>query len=52
MDAPRLMHVPKHRMHIDFANSITLRRMKEHYYLIIVVDSIDFTLGSDQHNSL
>jgi len=43
MGAPRLMHAPKHRMHIDFANSITLGRMKERYYLIIVVDSIDFT---------
>ena len=27
----------------DFANSITLGRMKERYYLIIMVDSIDFT---------
>ena len=43
MGAPRLMHVPKHRMHIDFVNSITLGRMKERYYLIIVVDSIDFS---------
>ena len=41
--APRLTQAPKHRMHIDFANSITLGRMKEHYYLITVVDSIDFT---------
>ena len=41
--APRLIQAPKHRMHIDFANSITLGRMKERYYLIIVVDSIDFT---------
>jgi hypothetical protein len=30
-------------MHIEFANSIMLGRMKERYYLIIVVDSIDFT---------
>ena len=43
MGAPLLMHLPEHRMHIDFTNSITLGRMKEHYYLIIVVDSIDFT---------
>ena len=31
------------RVHIDFANSITMGRNKEHYYLIFVVDSIDFT---------
>jgi hypothetical protein len=35
--APRLMQVPKHRMHINFANNITLGRMKERYYLIIVL---------------
>ena len=40
---PRLVHAPKHRMHIDWANSITLGRSKERYYLIIVIDSIDFT---------
>ena len=37
------MQVPKHRMHIDFANSITLGWMKERYCLIMVVDSIDFS---------
>ena len=31
------------RLHIDFANSITIGRKKEHYYLIFVVDNIDFT---------
>ena len=40
---PRLVHAPKHRMHIDWANSITLGRSKERYYLIMVIDSIDFT---------
>ena len=30
-------------MHIDWANSITLGRSKERYYLIMVIDSIDFT---------
>jgi len=30
-------------MHIDFANSITLGRMTERHFLIIVVDSIEFT---------
>ena len=40
---PRLLHAPRNRMHIDYANSITLGRSKERYYLIIVVDSIDFT---------
>jgi hypothetical protein len=41
--APRLVHPPQHRMHIDYAHSITLGRHKELYYLIIVIDSIDFT---------
>lgn len=40
---PRLMQVPRNRMHIDYANSIILGRNKEHYYLIIVIDGIDFT---------
>jgi hypothetical protein len=31
------------RLHIDFANSITIGRKKEHYYLIFMVDNIDFT---------
>ena len=39
----RLMEVPKNRMHIDWANSITVGRNKERYYLIIAIDSIDFT---------
>jgi len=39
---PRLMHPPQHRMHIDYAHSIILGRNKELYYLIIVIDSIDF----------
>jgi hypothetical protein len=38
--ALRLVHPPQHRMHIDYAHSIT---NKELYYLIIVIDSIDFT---------
>mgnify|MGYP003316596728 FL=1 len=42
-DRPRLVHAPKHRMHIDWANSIILSRSKERYYLIMVIDSIDFT---------
>ena len=42
-DRPRLVHAPKHRMHIDWANSIILGRSKERYYLIMVIDSIDFT---------
>jgi hypothetical protein len=30
-------------MHIDYAHSITLGRNQELYYLMIVIDSIDFT---------
>jgi hypothetical protein len=30
-------------MHIDHAHSITIGRNKEQYYLMIVIDSIDFT---------
>jgi hypothetical protein len=41
--ALRLVHPPQHRMHIDYAPSITLGRNKEIYYLIIVIDNIDFT---------
>jgi len=41
--APRLVHPPQHRMHIDYAHSITLGRNQELYYLMIVIDSIDFT---------
>jgi hypothetical protein len=40
---PRLVHAPRNRMHIDFANSITIGRSKERYYLILVIDGIDFT---------
>jgi hypothetical protein len=29
--APRLVHPPQHRMHIDYAHSITLGRNKEQY---------------------
>jgi hypothetical protein len=43
VQAPRLVHPPQHRMHIDYAHSITLGRNKEVYYLMIVIDSIDFT---------
>ena len=34
--APRLVHPPQHRMHIDYAHSITLGRNKEQYHLMIV----------------
>jgi hypothetical protein len=37
--APRLVHYPQHRMHVDYAHSITLGRNKELYYLIIVSSS-------------
>jgi hypothetical protein len=48
--APRLVHPPQHRMHIDYAHSITLGRNKELYYLIIVIDSIDFTWAQPSLN--
>jgi hypothetical protein len=48
--APRLVHSPQHRMHIDYAHSITLGRNKELYYLIIVIDSIDFTWAQPSPN--
>jgi hypothetical protein len=48
--APRLVHPPQHRMHIDYAHSITLGRNKEFYYLIIVIDSIDFTWAQPSPN--
>jgi hypothetical protein len=37
-------------MHIDYAHSITLGRNKELYYLIIVIDSIDFTWAQPSPN--
>jgi hypothetical protein len=37
-------------MHIDSAHSITLGRNKELYYLIIVIDSIDFTWAQPSPN--
>ena len=48
--APRLVHPPQHRMHIDYAHSITLGRNKELYYLMIVIDSIDFTWAQPSPN--
>jgi hypothetical protein len=48
--APRLVHPPQHRMHIDYAHSITLGRNKELYYLIIVTDSIDSTWAQPSPN--
>jgi hypothetical protein len=48
--APHLVHPPQHRMHIDYAHSITLGRNKEIYYLIIVIDSIDFTWAQPSPN--
>ncbi len=48
--APRLVHPPQHRMHIDYAHSITLGRNKEQYYLMIVIDSIDFTWAQSSPN--
>jgi hypothetical protein len=48
--APRLEHPPQHRMHIDYAHSITLGRNKDLYYLIIVVDSNDFTWAQPSPN--
>jgi hypothetical protein len=48
--APRLVHPPQHRMHIDYAHSITLGRNKELYYLIIVIDSFDFTWAQPSPN--
>ena len=40
---PRLVHPPRNRLHIDFANSITIGRSKERYYLILVINGINFT---------
>jgi len=37
-------------MHIDYAHSITLGRNKEQYYLMIVIDSIDFTWAQSSPN--
>jgi hypothetical protein len=48
--APRLVHPPQHRMHIDYAHSITLGRNKKLYYLIIVIDIIDFTWAQPSPN--
>jgi hypothetical protein len=48
--APCLVHPPQHRMHIDYAHSITLGRNKDLYYLIIVIDSIDFTWAQPSPN--
>ena len=48
--APRLVHPPQHRMPIDYAHSITLGRNKELYYLMIVIDSIDFTWAQPSPN--
>ena len=48
--APRFVHPPQHRMHIDYAHSITLGRNKEQYYLMIVIDSIDFTWAQSSPN--
>jgi len=48
--APRLVNPPQHRMHIDYAHSITLGRNKEQYYLMIVIDSIDFTWAQSSRN--
>jgi hypothetical protein len=48
--APRLIHPTQHRMHIDFAHSITLGRNEELYYLIIGIDSIDFTWAQPSRN--
>jgi hypothetical protein len=45
-----LVHPPQHRMHIDYAHSITLGRNKELYYLIIVIDSIDFKWAQPSPN--
>ncbi len=50
VEAPRLVHPPQHRMHIDYAHSITLGRNKELYYLMIVIDSIDFTWAQPSPN--
>ena len=50
LEAPRLVHPPQHRMHIDYAHSITLGRNKELYYLMIVIDSIDFTWAQPSPN--
>jgi hypothetical protein len=47
---PRLVHPPQHRMHIDYAHSFILRRNNELYYLIIVIDSIDFTWAQPSPN--
>jgi hypothetical protein len=48
--APRLVHPPQHLIHIDYAHSITLGRNKELYYLIIVIDSIDFMWAQPSPN--
>jgi hypothetical protein len=37
-------------MHIDYAHSIILGRNKEIYYLIIVIDNIDFTWAQPSPN--
>jgi hypothetical protein len=37
-------------MRNDYAHSITLGRIKELYYLIIVIDSIDFTSAQPSPN--
>ena len=47
---PCLAHPPQHRIHIDYAHSITLGRNKEQYYLMIVIDSIDFTWAQSSPN--
>jgi hypothetical protein len=50
VEAPRLVHPPQHRMHIDYDHSITLGRNKGLYYLMIVIDSIDFTWAQPSPN--
>jgi hypothetical protein len=45
-----LVHPIQHRIHIDYAHSIILGRNKALYYLIIVIDSIDFTRAQPSPN--
>jgi hypothetical protein len=47
---PRLVHPPQHRMHIDYAHRITLGHNRELYYLIMVIDIIDFTRAQPSPN--
>jgi hypothetical protein len=40
------LHTSKDTLRIDFANSITIGRSKEHCSLLFVVDNVDFTLAT------